>query len=380
MIYFDNSATSYPKPESVINSMGDSMIKYGANIGRGSHKMAIDTSEQVYNCRKIISKFFNLPYAENVIFTNNCTTALNMAIKGVAKKGCHFVISNFEHNAVVRPLEKLKQNGICDYSIAAVESDVYKTLRNFENKIRKNTVAIVCTGASNVFGIIPPYKMIATLAHKYNKLFVLDYSQIAGIIPLNIKKSDIDIVCCSGHKGLLGPTGTGLLMINNDCVLNTIIEGGTGSNSWDLSQPIDYPDRFESGTLNIVGIIGLSKAIEYLNSFKLYEIYNHEMNLLKYFYSNMKYCNNFYFYTDLFNTNKFFAPIISFNIKNMHSEEVAQKLAEDDIAVRAGYHCAPLAHKSFKTQDTGTVRISPSIFTEKNDIDLLINSLRKIAK
>ncbi len=379
MIYLDNSATSYPKPECVIKSMQEAMVKYGANIGRGSYKMAIDTSEQVYNCRKNVSEFFNLPKVENVIFTNNCTTALNMAIKGVARKGCHFIISNLEHNAVVRPLEKLKQSGLCDYSVAKIESDVYKTMRNFESKMKKNTVAIICTGASNVFGIVPPYKMIAELARKYKKLFILDYSQIAGIVPLDIKNSIIDIVCCSGHKGLLGPTGTGLLMINNDCVMDTIIEGGTGSNSWDLSQPTDYPDRFESGTQNIVGIIGLSKAIEYLDELKPFEIYNHEMKLLKYLYSRLKCLNSVTFYTDLFNTNKFYAPIISFNVKNMHSEEVAEILAGDDIAVRAGFHCAPLAHKSFNTQDKGTVRISPSIFNEKNDIDLLINSLRKIA-
>ena len=380
MIYLDNSATSYPKPKCVLDGVNDAFKLYGANPGRGSYKMAIDTSEQIYNCRKIISEYFHLPYAENVVFTHNCTTALNMAIKGIAKKGSHFVISNFEHNAVVRPLESLKKSGICEYSVAEVEDDIYFTLKNFERKIQDNTVAIICTGASNVFGVVPPYKALASLAHKYDKLFILDYSQIAGVIPLNIDKTNIDIMCCSGHKGLLGPTGTGLLLINNDIVLNTILEGGTGSNSWELSQPYYYPDRLESGTQNIVGIIGLSKAVEYLKNYKEYSIYNHEIKLLKYFYSNMKYYSNLIFYTDLTNANKLYAPIVSFNIKNMHSEEVAQKLGEYDIAVRAGLHCAPLAHKTYKTDKTGTVRISPSIFTKKSDIDLLINSLRKIAK
>lgn len=380
MIYLDNSATSYPKPQCVLDGVNDVFKLYGANPGRGSYKMAIDTSEQIYNCRKIISEYFHLPYAENVVFTHNCTTALNMAIKGIAKKGSHFVISNFEHNAVVRPLESLKKSGICEYSVAEAEDDIYCTLKNFERKIQDNTVAIICTGASNVFGVVPPYKALASLAHKYNKLFILDYSQIAGVIPLNIDKTNIDIMCCSGHKGLLGPTGTGLLLINNDIVLNTILEGGTGSNSWKLSQPYYYPDRLESGTQNIVGIIGLSKAVEYLKNYKEYSIYNNEIKLLKYFYSNMKYYSNLIFYTDLTNANKLYAPIVSFNIKNMHSEEVAQKLGEYDIAVRAGLHCAPLAHKTYKTDKTGTVRISPSIFTKKSDIDLLINSLRKIAK
>lgn len=380
MIYLDNSATSYPKPQCVIDGMKNAMTYYGANSGRGTYKMAVDTTEQIYKCRKVISHYFKLPKVENVIFTHNCTTALNMAIKGVAKKGSHFIISNLEHNAIVRPLESLKQNGICDYTVANIDEDLYTTLKNFEKNIRDNTVAIICTGASNVFGIIPPYKEISSLAHRYNKLFILDYSQIAGIIPLNIEKSNIDIMCCSGHKGLYGPTGTGLLLINNESVLNTIIEGGTGSNSWESNQPLIYPDRFESGTQNIVGIIGLYNAIEYLNLFYPNQVYIHDRNLLKYFQSSMRSNKNIIFYTNMLDTTKKHAPIISFIVKNMHSEEVAQKLAEDNIAVRAGYHCAPLAHKSYNTDKTGTVRISPSIFTKKSDIDLLINSLRKIAK
>lgn len=380
MIYLDNSATSYPKPQCVLDGIIDAFKSYGANPGRSSYKMAIDTSEQIYNCRKIIADYFHMDFAENVIFTHNCTTALNFAIKGLAKKGSHFIISNLEHNAVVRPLESLKKSGICEYSIAEIDEDIYCTLKNFERKIKDNTVAIICTGASNAFGVIPPYKSLASLAHKYNKLFILDYSQIAGVVPLDLKKTNIDIVCCSGHKCLLGPTGTGLLLINNDIVLNTILEGGTGSNSWDLSQPNYYPDRLESGTQNIVGIIGLSKAVEYLKKYQRYSIYNHEIKLMKYFYSNMKYFKNVIFYTDIMNDNKLYAPIISFNVKNMHSEEVAHKLSEFDIAVRAGLHCAPLAHKTYKTDKTGTVRISPSLFTKKSDIDLLINSLRKIAK
>lgn len=380
MIYLDNSATSYPKPECVTNNIQAIIKKYGANSGRGAYEMALDTSEQIYLSRKKISDFFNICKPENVIFTYNCTNALNMAIKGVAEKGSHFIISNFEHNAVLRPLESLKQKGICDYSIANIEDDIYLTLRNFEKCINKNTVAIICTGASNVFGIIPPYTQLSALAHKYNLYFILDYSQLAGVIPLDLKNKNIDIVCCSGHKGLLGLSGVGLLLINNDIVLNTIIEGGTGSNSENPYQPFDYPDRFESGTPNIVGIISLSDSIDYLNKIKLNNIYNHEIKLLKYLQYNFVNEHNIKFYTNLLDSKKRYAPILSFNIKNMHSEQVASLLSEDGIAVRAGLHCAPLAHKSMKTIQYGTVRISPSLYTEKNHINLLINSLRKIAK
>jgi cysteine desulfurase family protein len=380
MIYLDNSATSYPKPPCVIEKLPNIIKNYGANSGRGAYKMALDTTEKIYLTRKNVADFFNLSESENVIFTYNCTTALNMTIKGVAKKGCNFIISNLEHNAVIRPLESLKQKGICDYSIANVTDDVYSTLSNFERLIDKNTVAIVCTAASNVFGIIPPYKALSALAHKYNLLFILDYSQLAGIVPLNLSNKNIDIVCCSAHKGLLGLSGVGLLLINNEIVMNTIIEGGTGSNSENLSQPYEFPDRFESGTPNIVGIISLSDSINYLNQIKVENVYKHEVKLVKYLHCNLIKENNIKLYTNFLDSKKQYAPILSFNVKNTHSEQVASVLSESGIAVRAGLHCAPLAHKSFNTIKNGTVRVSPSIFTEKNHIDLLINSLRKIAK
>ncbi len=380
MIYLDNSATSYPKPQCIMENIEEIIKKYGANSGRGSYKMAIDTSEQIYLSRKNVADFFHASAPEKVIFTYNCTTALNMAIKGIAKKNSHFIISNFEHNAVVRPLEALKQKGICNYSIAKVSNDLYKTLRNFENCINENTVAIICTGASNVFGIIPPYKALAALAHKHNLLFILDYSQLAGVIPLDLRNKNIDIICCSGHKGLYGLSGVGLLIINNDLLLDTIIEGGTGSNSESLLQPDDLPDRFESGTQNIVGIIALSKAIDFIKKTKIENIYNHEMKLLKYLQYHLENNKKIKLYTDLLDNKRKYAPILSFNVKNVHSEEVAEYLSENEIAVRAGLHCAPLAHKTINTISTGTVRISPSINTEKNHIDFLINSLRKFAK
>lgn len=380
MIYLDNSATSYPKPQCVIDGMTEAMVKYGANSGRGMYKMAMETSEQIYKCRKNIASFFNIKNVENVIFTYNCTMALNLAIKGVAKKGCNFVISDLEHNAVVRPLESLKQKGICDYSIAKVEKDAYSTLKNFEKCINDNTVAIICTGASNVFGIIPPYKLLSLLAHKYKLLFIMDCSQIAGIIPLDMTGFNIDILCCSGHKGLMGPTGVGLLILNNNLELNTIIEGGTGSNSMILTQPTNYPDRLESGTPNIVGIIGLSKALDYLKNQNMQVNYAKEISLLKHLQYFLMNDDRFIVYTNLLKNNTYYAPILSFNVKGKHSEEIANYLSDAGIAVRAGFHCAPLAHLKFKTDEIGTVRISPSIFNKKSDIDLLIKSLFEIAK
>lgn len=380
MIYLDNSATSYPKPECVTEAVCNSFYKFGANSGRGAYDMAIDTTEQIYNCRQKVADFFNLDDTAGVIFTYNCTTALNMAIKGLARDNAHYIISDLEHNAVLRPLETLKQKGVCDYSIAKVSIDDYQTLKNFKNKIQNNTVAIICTGASNVFGIMPPYKMLSNLAHKNNLLFIMDCSQIAGIVPIDVKRDGIDVLCCAGHKGLMGPTGTGLMILNNDIQLDSLIEGGTGSNSVSAIQPDILPDKFESGTPNVQGIIGLSSAIDFIKKKNLNKIYEHEISLLRYLSFNLKKMEKVILYTDFYNDKQHLAPILSFNIKGMHSEEVAERLSAVGICVRAGLHCAPLAHEKFGTIETGAVRISPSIFTQKNHMDFLINSVIKIAK
>lgn len=380
MIYLDNSATSYPKPKTVAQSVFEAYNKFGANSGRGAYDMALKTTEQIYLCRKKLADMFGVPSVENVIITYNCTMALNMAIKGLAKAGSHFVISDLEHNAVLRPLAQLKKQGVADFSIACIENDAYKTVKNFKNCIKENTVAIVCTGASNVFGIIPPYKLLARLAHRNNLLFVMDCAQVAGSLPINMMRDEIDIICCAGHKGLMGPTGTGVMMLRDGIELGTIIEGGTGSNSADKNQPENLPDRYESGTPNVQGIIGLSKALDYLKSVGVENIYHHEFSLMRYLQSRLQQNKKVILYTDFFDKRQSLMPILSFNVKNKHSEEIADFLSSEGIAVRAGLHCAPLAHRKFKTDTMGTVRVSPSIFSKKSDIDFLINSVRKIAK
>lgn len=376
MIYLDNSATTYPKPKLVIDSFNKTFYNFGANAGRGFYEMAIKTTEQIFNTRKKVCNFFGCDSPEKVIFTYNCTMALNLAIKGIARKGGHFIISDLEHNSVLRTVEKLKTDGICDYSIAKIDNNDSKTIQNFSECIRKNTIAIICTGASNVFGIVTPYNELAKLAHKNNILFILDAAQIAGVLPVSIENNGIDILCCAGHKGLYGPTGTGIMIINNETLMNTIIEGGTGSNSMSVQQPDIIPDRFESGTPNVQGIIALGKGVDFVNSIGVERIYNHEKKLTEYLCEELNKISKI----ELYASNRKSAPILSFNLKNMHSEEVAQRLSAYNIAVRAGLHCAPLAHQKMKTQESGTVRISPSVFTKKKDIDFLIKCVRKIAK
>ena len=377
MIYLDNSATTYPKPYSVIDAVNSTFTKYGANSGRSGYKMALETSNQIYDCRKKVADFFNAPDIFNVIFTQNCTTALNMAIKGLAKQNAHFIISDLEHNAVLRPIHKLFEQGFCTYTVCEIDKDKNKTIKNFENAINNNTVAIICTGASNVFGIMPPIKEISELAFNYKIKFIVDSAQIAGLIPIDISKCNIDILCCAGHKGLYSPAGIGIMVLKDNIKMNTIIEGGTGSVSSNFSQPDFIPDKFESGTPNISGILGLSAGIDFINNVGIVNIKRHEEFLIDFLYNNIKDNKNIKVYKS-----KYFdySPILSLNINGFHSEEVANLLSQEKICVRAGLHCAPLAHKKMKTIENGTVRISPSYFTKKEDIIFLIKCLNKIAK
>ncbi len=380
MLYFDNAATTYPKPDCVIKAVYNSLFKYGANPGRAGHYMANNASELVYTTREKSAKLFGVNNPENVIFTPNCTYALNCVIKGLAKKGSHFIISSLEHNAVARPLETLKNRGICTYSVAKVEKDDESTVENFRKLIQRNTVAIICTGASNVFGKMLPIKRLSELAHSNSLIFAVDAAQTAGITDINCLRDGIDFLCVAAHKGLYAPMGLGLLVINCDILLETVSEGGTGTNSFLLTQPETNPERYESGTLSIPLIAGLSAGIDYLNRNKIQNIYKHEKELMNYLYYELKYMNNIELYTDFSSEREKFVPLISFNVKNIPSEEIAHLLNNSGVAVRAGYHCAPLAHKSYNTTDFGTVRVAPSYFTEKKDVNLLLNSVFKIAK
>lgn len=378
MIYFDNGATSFPKPYSVVNAVQKSFIELCANPGRGGYKSAMKSAEMIYNARVAASDFFNAD-AENIIFTPGCTYSLNAAIKGLCRPDSHFVISDLEHNSVVRPLEKLKKAGACEYSVAQVVPDEAKTVSNFVNEFRSNTVAVICTLSSNVFGIMPPIEKIAREAHKNRILFILDAAQGAGYLPVDMKKDQIDIICCAGHKGLFGPMGTGILAISENVNLSTLTEGGTGSNSESIEQPLYSPDRFESGTPNVHGIAGLSEGIKFVQKIKTENILSHENRIIKYIFDELQNRQNIILYTDFYDgVSK--SPVLSFNIKSKQSEETAALLAEKGICVRGGLHCAPLAHKKFGTLESGTVRITPSWFSSEKEVDFLVNCIKKIAK
>ena len=294
----------------------------------------------IYSCRSEAAEFFGLSEPERVIFTHNCTAALNTVIQGVLKRGDHAVISSLEHNAVVRPLEEMKKNGV-EYSVAEVfEGDDEQTIRSFRSQFRKNTRLVVCTHASNV--------------------------------------GCIDYLCTAGHKGLYGPMGTGLLLINCDTMPDSLIQGGTGSYSSDLSQPEQLPDKYESGTPNVAGIAGLREGVRFVRSRGVKSISEHEMRIAQMIYDRLQRTDGVQLYTMRPEISSH-VPVISFNVCGMDSEHVAQLLNDRyGIAVRAGLHCAPLAHLSKGTEKRGTVRVVASAFNNMRQAEYFCQCVNKI--
>ncbi|WP_448919375.1 aminotransferase class V-fold PLP-dependent enzyme [Eubacterium sp.] len=375
MIYFDNAATTYPKPSSVLASAVLAMKKYSFNSGRGGYKESIKAGEMIYSVREKVASMFGFE-PQNVAFTKNCTEALNMAIKGSVKSGDHIIISSLEHNSVSRVAEKLFDDGIIDYDIAKYSYNDDETVANFENLIKPNTTLVVCMHSSNAFGVTFPVAKIGKMCKLHGIRFVVDGAQGAGTADINAKRDNIDILCAPGHKCLLGAMGTGFIAVRDGLELLTVEEGGTGSNSMSLKQPDFLPDRLEAGTLNNSGIVSLGKGIDYINSYGTEAIYNHEFSLMQHTYKALENINDVVLYTPFPERGKTM-PIISFNFGDYSSEKTAAILAKNDICTRAGFHCTPLAHKHFGTTDGGTVRISFGMFNTVRDCDALINVVKK---
>ncbi|MDD6728293.1 MAG: aminotransferase class V-fold PLP-dependent enzyme [Eubacteriales bacterium] len=376
MIYLDNSATTNPKPKIVISKANTAMIKNSFNSGRGGYKASIDTAGQIYNVREKAGKLLGFD-ANRICFTQNCTYALNMAIKGSIKSGDHVIISNLEHNAVARPIYKLALDKTIEYNTAKFSYDKDECVNNFKRLIRPETSLIVCMHASNVFGCLFPIKEIGQLAKDNDIRFIVDGAQTAGVLDIDRTRDNIDILCAPGHKGLYGPMGTGILAVGEDINLDTVVEGGTGSLSTQLSQPDFLPDRLESGTLNNSGIIALGAGIDFVQHYGTEKIYSHESALINYIHGELEKNSNVKLYTPKIKDYNC-VPILSFNYGDYSSEKTASLLAQKGIAVRAGYHCAPLAHNAFSTSDRGTVRVSPSVFTTQRECEIFINYLKKL--
>ena len=380
MIYLDNAATTFPKPGSVYNKTFLDTQKFGANPGRSGHDLSIKTSEMVYRTRERVKEFFGVPKTENIAFVLNCTMALNMGIKGVLRKGDHVVISDLEHNAVARPLAKLKDRGMIDYTVVhVVEGNDDLTLENFKKVITPKTKLVVCTHASNVFGIKTPIRRIGKMCSQEGIIFMVDAAQTSGVTKINVKEDHINILCIAPHKGLYSFMGTGIIITDCADLMTTIIEGGTGSSSLSLIQPKIMPDMLESGTQNIPGIISINHGINAIENIGVSNIAKHEMKLIQYAYMFLSSVKNVVLYSS-FPKIETHVPVLSFNINGIDSEETVLKLNEEGFALRGGIHCAPLAHISHNTDKTGTVRIAPSMFTTQEQIEKFCYAVKKIIK
>ena len=373
MVYLDNAATTYPKPPSVISKSSYAMVNYGANPGRAGHRLSMETAEAVFRARQQCADFFGAR-TENVCFMLNCTAALNTAIKGILTPNSHIITSDLEHNAVLRPLHAVSKRDGISYDLAKATDNDEETVLNFKRLIKRNTKAIVCTAAGNVTGQILPYKQIARLCNERGLCFILDAAQGAGVLPISLSDG-INIICAAGHKGLYGPMGTGLMITDNKFRLKTLVEGGTGSASSDPEQPEFLPDRFESGTINTSGAIALGSGVAFVKEKGIAAIYEHEWQLCRHAHTHLRQNKNVVLYND-FTRNH--APLFSFNIKGMTSEETAAKLSDSGFYLRGGLHCAYLAHRKLGTLNTGTVRFAPSVFTTKGEVNAFLRAVNRI--
>lgn len=381
MIYFDNAATTYPKPESVRRAAAEAIVRYGGNPGRSGHKMSIAASEAVYSVREKAGKFFGAE-PENIIFTANCTESLNMAIKGLAEQELregrpfHVIISSLEHNSVFRPVHELTKRGL-SYSIAEVSADDTVTVNNFEDLIKPHTKAVICTLGSNVTGQLLPYERIGAMCRRRHICFVGDGAQVCGVVPIDMKRDNINILCMPGHKGLYGISGTGLLITDGQYPIYHILEGGTGSTSLEAEQTPFLPEELESGTVNTVGIVTVGAGIDFITKTSAERIHSYETALCDRLINELDGESRVRIYR---RERCSYLPIVLFNVEGIAPEEAAAYLNDAGFALRGGLHCSGLAHRSIGTLPDGGVRFSPSVFNTPAQTHMLANAVKKLAR
>jgi cysteine desulfurase family protein len=378
MIYLDNAATSWPKPEIVYTTMDEFLRTKGGNPSRGSHSLALAARETVEETRRLIARFINAPESKRVIFTLNCTDALNLGLKGLLKPGDHVITDSIGHNSLVRPLKKLESQGVRVTRIPPSPETGVLSVKDIEAAITKDTRLLVVTHASNVTGVIQPVEDYGAIVRRHKVLFMVDAAQTAGKYPIDVEASNIDLLAFSGHKGLFGPPGTGVLYISDHAELDSIREGGTGSYSEQEEQPVNLPDRFESGTLNSVGIAGLGAGLKFILGEGLDKIMTHEQSLTNRLIDGLGKISGVTVYAARNRAQQ--APVVSFNIKEYTPGDVGTILDQAfDTKVRTGLHCSPAMHKTLGTFPQGTVRISLSYLNIAEDIEMTLQAVERIS-
>jgi len=373
MIYFDNAATSLPKPQNVSKEICDAINTLG-NPSRGGHSFALNASRKLYTCREKIARLFCLNNPLNVGFTKNSTESLNIAINSCFSKSDAVITTVYEHNSVIRPLYKLG----CKVDIVGLDNQCLR-YSEFENYITSETKGVIVNHASNVTGDLIDIKKISSICKEHGLILIIDASQSAGLIDINIEELGADILCFTGHKGLWGPQGTGGICLNSNITLEPFIVGGSGSNTFSREYPIDLPDISEAGTQNVHSICGLSAGIDFILETGINEIRKRELGLMWKFYNGIKDLDGIKIYGNFDTCER--TPIVSLNIRDYDSQDIGHELEQKfGIAVRGGAHCAPLLHEALGTRYQGAVRFSFSYFNTDEEIEIGIDAIKSLSK
>lgn len=377
VIYMDNAATSWPKPECVYAAVDHFNRKMGGSPGRGSNRKSIEAGTVILETREALARFFNISDSSRLVLTSNVTESINIGLKGLLKPGDHVIISSMEHNAVARPLNELQKSGV-EVSVVpgapdgAIDPDEAGTL------IKGSTRLICMLHASNLTGTIMPIAEVGRIARKNGVLFMVDAAQTAGVLEIDVERQNIDLLAFTGHKGLLGPQGTGGLYIRPGLELRSLKEGGTGSLSEHTFQPDFLPDKFESGTLNTPGLAGLGEGVDFILKTGIEKIHGYEMELTDLLISGLKEIKGLSLYGPA--DSRLQTAVVSFNIKGMECGQVSFILdQEHGIMTRSGLHCAPMAHRSVGTLDQGAVRLSPGYFNTREEVEKAVKIIHGIA-
>lgn len=376
-IYFDNAATSSPKPPEVLERVSAALTEFNANPGRSGHSVALSAAREVLSTRERLASLMNAGEETNIAFAFNCTDALNLAIKGALRYGDHVITTQLEHNSVLRPINALAARGRISLSIVSPRADGFVDPEDIRASIRKNTRLIAVTHASNVTGAIQPVAAIGELARREGILYLIDGAQAIGAMPVNVRALSCDLYAFPGHKSLLGPMGTGGLYIRPGVVLRTLREGGTGTDSESMLQPDERPERYESGTLNLPGIAGLGAGCAFVAK-RVSAIMSHERELTGALYEGLSAIRGAEIYSPREEAAR--AGIVSFNLPGMTSSDVADRLGRMGIAVRGGLHCAPGAHRFLGTLRRGAVRASVGYANTFEEVDAFLNAVNAIVR
>ena len=377
MIYFDNAATTMRKPEQVIQAVTEALSSMG-NAGRGVHAAALDASRVIFDTRVKLAELFHAENPKQIVFTMNSTESLNIAIKGVLKPGDHVITTALEHNSVLRPLYEMEDRGV---ELTVLQADRFGNfcLEEMEAAIRKNTKAIVCTHGSNLTGNLVDIKQVGEIAKKHGVLLIADASQTAGVFPIDVKEMNIDILCFTGHKGLLGPQGTGGMYVREGLAVRPLLSGGSGVQTYEREHPKQMPTALEAGTLNVHGLAGLRAAVSYINDYGMENIRKKEQELMRQFYDRVKMIPGIKIYGDFEKKDR--CAIVSLNVRDYDSSEVSDALfVHYGISTRPGAHCAPLMHQALGTVEQGAVRFSFSHLNTLEEIEIAVRALEELAE